>query len=322
MKFRGIFAVCVFALAPALLDAQWLSYNILNPYPTANAIHGAAAPTANHLVGVTSRGEAIVTTDGGSTWHVDTLGNGIYRDVKFLDDLHGWAVGAGSRRLHKTTDGGFAWTEVAGTPDTTKYAIDFAGSNVGWAVGYNGFIIKTTDGGGSWVSCSVTQKRMETLYDVDAIDEKTVFVVGNDDLILKSTDGGSTWSSVPRIFSSSTDYRAVLFMNPRTGIVAGLGSRIARTTDGGRTWSVVHDPGGPRTLWSLGWNKKNVLLAVGTSSEVLRSTDGGQTWKVLLLPGMTTLTFYSVVFGSDSVAYIVGSMGALYKSTDGGAKWQ
>jgi photosystem II stability/assembly factor-like uncharacterized protein len=65
-----------------------------------------------------------------------------------------------------------------------------------------------------------------------------------------------------------------------------------------------------------------VGLAVGSSSEVIRSTDGGATWYSLTLPGMTTLTFYSVAFGSDSVVYIAGSSGALYKSTDAGATWE
>jgi photosystem II stability/assembly factor-like uncharacterized protein len=310
----------VMAASPS--SAQWVSWNVLSPYPTGNTIHAAVATSTHHVVGVTKKGEAVVTTDGGTTWQLRPISDGIYRGLAFLGETLGWAVGSGARRLHETTDGGFTWTALGNAPDTTMYAVDFADSSTGWAVGYNGFIIKTTDGGRHWRSQSVSPVYPITLYGVDALDSETVFVAGDNALLLKSTDGGSSWRNAPRLFNTPTDWRCVRFISRSVGFAGGLKSRILMTTDGGERWSSVHNPGGERLLWSIAFNRGGVGLAVGSSSEVLRSTDRGNSWKRLLLPGMTTLTFYAVTFGDENTVYLAGSNGCLYKSFDAGATWQ
>jgi photosystem II stability/assembly factor-like uncharacterized protein len=169
--------------APA--SAQWRTYNILSPYPTSHAIFAAAAPAVDHFVGMTAKGEVIITTDGGSSWVVRSVGNASYRGVKFLDQKLGWAVGAGGQHLLRTSDGGFSWQQSANAVDTTMYGVDFANSQTGWAVGYMGCIIRTTDGGASWVSQSIPAPPYSALYAVDAIDERTLFVVGDNDFFVR-----------------------------------------------------------------------------------------------------------------------------------------
>ncbi len=264
-----------------------------------------------------------MTQDGGNTWDVVQIGgNGIYRAAFFIDDNVGWAVGSFVERLHKTTDGGLTWFHLPNAPDTTKYNVFFIDQNTGWSVGYNGFIIKTTDGGDNWYSQSNTSITSSTLYGVYATDINNVFVAGSSNSLVKSTDGGSSWSLYPQIFTSSTDYKDVCFPPTATGFLGflvGSSERIARTTDGGDTWAPVYD-GGAEQLWSIGFNNINTVgIACGAGGMVVRTTDGGDTWNII--PGFPDAIFYSVKFASADVVYLNGQNGYIYKSTDAGITW-
>ncbi len=315
---KRVFLTIILSLYSLTLFAQW---NVLSPRPTPNAVYAGSATSANHFVGVTDQGEAVVTFDGGTTWQINPIGgNGIYRGVYFTDDNNGWAVGSFVERLHKTTDGGITWTHQPNAPDTTKYGVYFVDNNIGWTVGFNGLIAKTTNGGELWFSQSNTSITNKTLYGVWAIDANNVFVVGNDNTLIKSTDGGSTWTMLPAIFSSLTDYRRIFFLDNMNGYLVGERSSIAKTTDGGATWSIVNGPAGTVVLWGVDFNSAGTIgVACGGSGKVYRSTNSGSSWSEVSVITSTTVTFYSVEFGSDDAVYLSGSRGYLMKSTDAGA---
>ena len=65
---------------------------------------------------------------------------------------------------------------------------------MGWAVGENGVILHTSDGGESWKD--QTSGTEETLRSVAFADEKNGWAVGGDfgvGAILRTSDGGETW---------------------------------------------------------------------------------------------------------------------------------
>ena len=74
----------------------------------------------------------------------------------------------------------------------TTYALEgvsFADANTGTAVGSHGTILRTTDGGASWVS-----QRSGTTYVLKGVsftDVDTGTAVGINGTILRTTDGGS-----------------------------------------------------------------------------------------------------------------------------------
>jgi len=79
--------------------------------------------------------------NGGRTWQrqestvdVDLL------DVKFVDALEGWAVGAEGTIIH-SSDGGEHWTtERSNTPHPLE-RVFFTDRNHGWAVGFGGTVV-------------------------------------------------------------------------------------------------------------------------------------------------------------------------------------
>lgn len=68
----------------------------------------------------------------------------------------------------------------------------FLDANTGTAIGYNGTILKTTDGGANWApQSSGTNKILSSIFFTDA---NTGTVVGQDTTILRTTNGGTTWT--------------------------------------------------------------------------------------------------------------------------------
>ncbi len=70
-------------------------------------------------------------------------------------------------------------------------AVHFADSDTGWAVGYGGTLMKSTNGGMTWNYQSLgSNKVLKSLFFIDA---QTGWVVGWDGFIVKTSDGGVTW---------------------------------------------------------------------------------------------------------------------------------
>jgi len=87
------------------------------------------------------------------------------------------------------------WTELnPKVPRVNYLGIDFIDSLTGWAVGANGAIIKTTDGGKNWETkhSGVTS----ILTHVNSYNGNVVIAVGFGGKILRSSDAGETWNSI------------------------------------------------------------------------------------------------------------------------------
>ena len=199
--------------------------------------------------------------------------------------------------------------------------------NTGYAVGHQGTILKTIDGGGSWLQqASGTTK---DLYSTYFIDNNTGFAVGRDGTILKTTNGGETW--ITKYSGTSFWLGGIYFYNEVTGYAFGQGGVILKSTDGGTTWvtqaqSNVNDP----ELLSVFFTSPDTGYAVGglylgayNSSVILKTTDGGTNWSKVYgeVSYVNLILLYSVHFTNANTGYVVGGYGQILKTTDRGATW-
>jgi photosystem II stability/assembly factor-like uncharacterized protein len=134
--------------------------------------------------------------NGGFNWQLlrrDTIYD--FFDIKMLDTLNGFVVGGNDRTMSatvmKTQDGGVTWQPLT-IPAQAKYlrSLDFVGNHA-WAVGHNGTIIQSSNGGNTWTMQSSNVNT--TLYDVDFSDTLHGLVAG-DSYVLYTHDGGNTWN--------------------------------------------------------------------------------------------------------------------------------
>ena len=127
------------------------------------------------------------------------------------------------------------WQPVQSGVTSTLLDIDFVDPYHGWAVGQDGTIIATSDGGATWRSHDSGFEL--TIRGIDFIDTQTGWAVGHLGLILHTTDGGQTWVQVGHEVALWLDLIHVSFTSPDAGwIIAERGGFTLRTTDGGATW--------------------------------------------------------------------------------------
>lgn len=142
------------------------------------------------------------TIDGGKTWVVQHQGKDFHlKSVSFVDTLNGWAVGEYGFIYH-TTDGGKTWTRQAGhfeiseatgnvDAETLLFDVMAVDQNTAWAVGIDGKVIRTEDGGKVWREIE-TGGPKKHLFGIAGDKKGTLVIVGNASA-LTSYDNGATW---------------------------------------------------------------------------------------------------------------------------------
>ena len=192
--------------------------------------------------------------------------------------------------------------------------VSFIDANNGTAVGYEGTILRTTDGGNTWTSQS--SGTTSYLSAVSFADLNTGTVVGQYGTILRTTNGGTTWIS--QSTGSTQILRGVSFIDEFNGTSVGESGTILRTTDGGTVWS-LQSSGTSNTLQGVSFVDANIGTVVGESGTILRTIDGGSTWTSQ--PSGTTEWLNSVSFTDANNGTAVGLRGIIRRTTDGGNTW-
>ena len=144
---------------------------------------------------------------------LDRVTTDMYDVFALPDGRHVWAVGDNGTIL-ATTDGGVSWQPQ--TSHTTEGLNSVAFFNAqrfwalqpdpecfpgepcppvdaqhGWAVGDDGTILATADGGASWQP--QTSNTTEHLLSVGFVDAQRGWAVGENGTILATADGGASW---------------------------------------------------------------------------------------------------------------------------------
>jgi photosystem II stability/assembly factor-like uncharacterized protein len=142
------------------------------------------------------------TVDGGASWTYSSFmvnnNEATVYGIRFFDNMNGIAVSNlwnGQGGVSRTTNGGTNWTSQIFTYGL--FGMDFPTQNTGYSAGYSGTIMKSTDGGNSWVNqSSGTSSTLRAVYFVDSL---YGFAVGQAGTLLKTTNGGITgisgWTS-------------------------------------------------------------------------------------------------------------------------------
>ena len=208
-----------------------------------------------------------------------------------------------------------AWTPQA-TGVTFLYTVCFTDASHGWAVGNDGTILATTDGGAHWVA--QTSGTTQYLMSVSFTDSSNGWAVGGGgdvSPILGTTDGGAHW--VAQTSETTAQLNSVCFTDASHGWAVGDEGTILATTDGGAHWVAQTSGTSPSLVTGLRPELKSVSFtdsshgwAVGGDydsgdvSPILATTDGGAHW-VAQTSG-TTEGLASVFFTDSSHGWAVG----------------
>ena len=269
------------------------------------------------------------TTDGGGSWQYVTSGSLEPVDAVGITPQGITWVAEASGTLSWSDDRCTTWSSSGRGigAGVELNGIDFVDGSHGWAVGSNGSIAHTVDGGASWdLQPSGVQAALRAVAFADG---QHGLAVG-DQVVLATSDGGSHWTRVQT--GSDAVWTGVVFRDALHAWIVGerwnetaqrYDALALRTVDGCVTWSQQVQAGtSTGGLQSLSFVSDQRGWAVGVGGLVWRTADGGQSWTRLKWNGKAGLDLLGVAFVDERTGWAVGEQLSIYRTTDGGATWK
>jgi photosystem II stability/assembly factor-like uncharacterized protein len=251
------------------------------------------------------------------------------------------------------------WYRVPIAEKGSLLGVHFPTAKRGWAVGAQGLVLATRDGGRTWKKQASGLKRAH-IYAVHFLDAQRGWacssygdgprarghvLMGGDmsaAAVLRTTDGGETWKKTwaPTNFTLT----GIRMLDEKRGVIVSHGGArhadgdTVTSFDGGKTWRTRRVF---RALQALCFVDGKVGYAAGTrvsvgffpqprdplylkkSSRLVKTTDGGRSWKPLehpALPGRDQLT--GISFADANSGWACGSRGVILHTSDGGKTWK
>lgn len=305
----------------------------------ANSPLFSIARADKRLVAVGQRGHILVSDDGRQWQQVVVPVSTDLTAVHFPIPAKGWAVGHDGVILH-SADGGQTWIRqldgrqaatlilrhyehhgqkndpaIAGIVAEAKRMLDegpdlpflnvwFEDEKTGYAIGAFNLILKTSDGGKSWVPISelVDNPNRYHLYGISA-SGGDCYIVGELGLLLKQDRASGRFVALPSPYKGS--YFGVL-TRPGLAVVFGLRGNAFRSEDGGKSWQRIE------TGIQSGINAGAVLqdgriVLASQGGHVLISADGARTFKPVA--GIAPLPVFGIAAAGANRLALVGYRG-------------
>lgn len=284
-----------------------------HPSPTSftlNAIY-FTDDTTGHIVGGNIWDSEIYlkTTDGGATWHRDTLsGKEIYH-LQFNKDNQGFAVGLGGDFYYKESPEQFWDYQNLGYPFETFRGVSFWEKGQGIIVTggafQNGKIIQIKDNFAATVVDSFNQELSAVFHS-----EKDIIHAVGYGIVLRSIDGGNTWKKKDII---GDFFRAIHFPSSNVGYAVGQSGSIIKTIDRGENWEFIRNGDNLLTsnqsFRSVFFVDEDHGYIVGHDGLFWRTINGGKDWETM--PELPKVDLHSI-FINNNQGFIVGKNGRIF----------
>ncbi len=211
------------------------------------------------------------------------------------------------------------WQVCASGTNLYLKAVAFQTNYTGVVVGYDGTILRSTNGGSNWAKITNPAGASTpalNLYDV-TWNGSAYVAVGESGTILRSTDSGQTWIS--RTSGTTKHLFSVDFYDDSKGLAVGISGKVLYTANGGSTWNSGASPI-TSTIQCVCWINDTDAFAVGSGGSMIKSTDSGHTWDTLT--SGTSRILRGVAFGNSGDGWAVGDKGTILFTDDGGETWE
>ena len=229
-----------------------------------------------------------------------TLQNGVARAGDRL-------VAVGLRgHILVSADGGTTWKQGKVPVSSDLTSVFFVNDRKGWAVGHDGVIVATNDGGETWtLQLDGTRANRAVVDDLSRKPEAQALLAEANRNVAQGAD---------------KPFLDVWFADENTGYAVGAYNYLFRTEDGGKTWAPWFDRAdNPKylNLYSIR-PAAGGLFIVGEAGLVLKLDAATRRFRAVDFPYQGTLLG---VTGNESVVLVYGLRGQAFRSDDGGKAW-
>jgi photosystem II stability/assembly factor-like uncharacterized protein len=293
------------------------------------------APSNTNVVYAANDGGVWRSDDKGAT--IRKVSNGLvitqFYNVNIWRTLSNVLGGGAQDNGVNYTGGGLTWQPVYGN-DGGWFVIDPTDPRTIYAESQYANVVKSTDGGQTWVSKTagiVGTSPWEGVLTMDPNDHLRLFY--GTDRVLRSTDGLATpWTQSSQVLTGEVSAIAVAQVNSNR-VYAGTGSgRLYRSDDGGNTspWADKTGVLPGRVITSIAVDSANadiVLVSIGglsgtmSSKSVYRSIDGGSSWNDVSGDLPNVVGNAVVIDPSAGNTWYLATDTGVYRTQNGGTNW-
>jgi photosystem II stability/assembly factor-like uncharacterized protein len=216
----------------------------------------------------------------------------ILRDIFFVNENTGWAVGQGGVFLN-TSDGGDNWEKHIYADVDFFGPMFFVNSMVGYVCCFYDYPVKTTDGGHSWTRLRIKEAftgLVQYFYFKDSVNGFMISshllgqhgdkIGGHEWVFLRSMNGGETWDTT-NLGNDKSKVETMLqkyFPDRDTKYEDKISYRLNnqvlyKSVDGGMTWNALYPP----PLSGVFFVDSRVGYALSARRmHILKTTTGGE----------------------------------------------
>jgi photosystem II stability/assembly factor-like uncharacterized protein len=232
------------------------------------------------------------------------------------------------------------WERLNSPTDKYLRSVYFVDSLYGWAAGFSGTIIHTSNGGADWIVQN--SKSENNILDIFFLDrnlgwavswEVSNFPFGTE--LLKTTDGGENWF-IPALPEEDIFSQCILFSDSLNGWMGGKPYPIVRTTDGGISWTraeIDSSDFSDLPVYDIQFYNSRFGYASGGVIDccgiIWWTTNGGDHWSVIDTPYVAPEPIYQLyindslnVLGVGGDFETIGFGVGMIRTSDGGVTWE
>jgi len=216
-----------------------------------------------------------------------------------------------------SSDQGRTWTQSVVPARAMLTGVSFPDARHGWAVGHDGVILATTDGGLTWKRQDAGIDLESVYLDVHFRDVANGFAVGAYGKFMVTTDGGKTWTAA-HPSDDEVHYNRLTAGADGTLYLAGEGGLLLISHDGGKLWRKADVPYDGSFFGALPLEKNRVVV-YGLRGHILRSEDQGASWtdesnqlQVLIMGGVRLATGRIVLAGQGGNFFVSRDRGVTF----------
>lgn len=252
------------------------------------------------------------------------------------------------------------WAEQVSQSEASLRGLCVVNSDVAWASGSAGTVLRTIDGGATWQRRSINHPGADVLdyRDVQAFDADRALMLsaGLPARIYRTTDGGESWTEAYRNDTEGVFFDGFAFWDDNRGVAfsdpVGGSLLIISTEDGGKSWQDIDSTLIPKALEGeagFAASGTGIVIASGKldrqhlwiglggdtgkgGARVFHSGDGGRTWDVIESPiaSSSAAGIFSIAFRNATHGVMVGgdyqlpddASSNVAFTTDAGRTWQ
>jgi photosystem II stability/assembly factor-like uncharacterized protein len=228
---------------------------------------------------------------------------------------NGKLVAVGERgHILISTDHGQTWKQASVPTRAMLTGVFFYDENLGWAVGHDSVILRTTDGGTIWELVNWAPEEEAPFFDIWFSDAENGFALGAYGAFYVTSDGGTTWDFVS-VDDTDWHLHKIARADDGTFYIAGEAGYVYRSVDGGETWETLPSVYEGSYFGVLPLQGDSVLV-FGLRGHLFRSDDAGETWDEIETGTISMLT--DGLRLEDGTIIISGLGGTILVSNDGG----